>query len=299
MIEASGDALMAGRQGNEDPRDASSHFRFGRNWREYAKHIDSAKIAQAEKAMARLLGSVSLSGKRLLDIGSGSGLHSVAALRLGCAQVVATDIDSDSVETTQATLSAHAPARNWECRQKSIFAMTPEDDGRFDVVYSWGVLHHTGAMWDAITKASALVVEGGHLAIAIYQKTRFCEFWRREKRFYSRSPGLVQFPIRVLYVAAAGLRRIFAGRSPLPGAADDKDGSPARGMRAWNDVHDWLGGYPYESASPEEVRAYLSSLGFRHIRSLDVTSSIGLFGSGCAQYLFEKSPGHASRATSS
>jgi 2-polyprenyl-6-hydroxyphenyl methylase/3-demethylubiquinone-9 3-methyltransferase len=281
---------MARRHESEDPRDVSSHFRFGRNWRDYAKHIDSGKIAQAEKGMARLFGSVGLAEKRLLDIGSGSGLHSVAALRLGCAHVVATDIDADSVETTQATLRAYAPGRKWECHQKSVLAMTPEDFGRFDVVYSWGVLHHTGAMWDAIRRAGALVADGGHLAIAIYQKTRFCGFWEREKRFYSQSPGIVQFPIRLLYVAAAALRKVLAGRNPLPGFAGDPDGGPGRGMRAWNDVHDWLGGYPYESASPEEVQAFLSNLGFSHIRSLDVTSSIGLFGSGCAQYLFKNSP---------
>lgn len=169
--------------------------------------------------------------------------------------------------------------------------MTPEDFGRFDVVYAWGVLHHTGAMWDAIRRAGALVADEGFLAMAIYLKTRFCGLWRREKRVYSRSPKMVQIPLRVLFIAAATLREVLEGRNPFPRLSDHWHQQGTRGMRLWNDAHDWLGGYPYESASPKEVEDFVSNLGLRQIRSLGITPNIGLFGSGCAQYLFKRNRG--------
>jgi len=279
---------MKPRVRHEELRDVSTHFRFGENWREYARHIDSERIAQAQSELVRLLGLNDLGEKRFLDIGSGSGLHSLAASRLGCAHVLATDIDADSVETTRAVLAAHATSRTWECLQVSILEMTPEEFGRFDVVYSWGVLHHTGAMWEAIRRAAALVSDEGLLAIALYLKTPFCGFWRAEKRIYSRSPRLLQIATRVLYVATASLREVLGGRNPFASIAMRRDGERSRGMRYWNNVHDWLGGYPYESAAPSVVESFVSNLGFDRIRALDTTPSLGMFGSGCAQYLFRK-----------
>jgi SAM-dependent methyltransferase len=122
----------------EDLTLAESHFAFGRNWAEYAAKITEAEIRAAEAGLVRLLGGDRLDGKRFLDIGSGSGLHSLAALRLGAREVVAIDIDADSVATTHAVLSRFFPQGPWRCQEKSVFELKPEEWGDFDVVYSWG-----------------------------------------------------------------------------------------------------------------------------------------------------------------
>ena len=77
----------------DDLTSYESHFAFGKNWSAYAAKITAAEIAEAEKELSRLLEGGRLDGQRFLDIGSGSGLHSLAALRLGAREVVAIDID--------------------------------------------------------------------------------------------------------------------------------------------------------------------------------------------------------------
>src|SRR6185437_3465369 len=145
-----------------------SHFEFGKNWASYAKLITDNEIDSAASELERLLGG-RLDGKRFLDIGCGSGLHSLAALRLGASEVLATDIDPDSVETTRVVLSAHAPDGPWECLNVSVFDLDAKALGGFDVVYSWGVLHHTGDLYRALAAASGMVCSGGQFAFALYR----------------------------------------------------------------------------------------------------------------------------------
>src|SRR5262245_43707281 len=130
-------------------KDVSEHFAFGENWASYASLIDEDRVASAEQGLVRLLGAGGLAGKSFLDIGCGSGIHSLAALRLGAKSILATDLDPMSVATTQRTLSSHAAGAAWACREVSVFSLDPAREGTFDIVYSWGVLHHTGAMYDA------------------------------------------------------------------------------------------------------------------------------------------------------
>ena len=59
----------------------------------------------------------------------------------------------------------------------------------------------------------------------------------------------------------------------------------ARGMNWHRDVHDWLGGYPYESANPAEVKTQLGRLGFTVIRSIERPAGIGIFGTGCDEFV--------------
>ena len=267
---------------DERSRELSEHFEFGRNWQDYSRFIDEGRIQQAVLDMERLFGPGTLRGRSFLDIGSGSGLHSLAALRQGCTSVVAVDLDPQSVEATRRTLARHAPDLVWVAREDSVFAMSPETSGSFDLVYSWGVLHHTGDMWEAVRRAAMLVRGDGLLALALYIRTPCCRLWKIEKWLYARSPGWVQGGIRLLFLAAQALREAASGRIPFRR-------TETRGMRLWNDAHDWLGGYPYESASPEEVERFLGSLGFRLIRSFNTAPSLGFFGSACAEYLFQRS----------
>jgi 2-polyprenyl-6-hydroxyphenyl methylase/3-demethylubiquinone-9 3-methyltransferase len=263
-----------------------SHFSFGENWAQYAEKIDERRIEEAQKSLIRLVGLESIAGRTFLDIGCGSGLFSLAAVRLGCQRLLAVDLDPNSVQTTRKTLERYAPAgSNWDCQRLSVFDLDPREVGTFDIVYSWGVLHHTGAMYKAIGKASTVVKPQGILALALYGKTPFCGLWRIEKRIYSRSPKWVQKAIEQVYYVAVGARLALKGES-LKKRRETY--FQQRGMDMYHDTRDWLGGYPYESISPQEAMTFMRKLGFEPIRSF-VTPCIGLLGAGCDEYSFTKS----------
>lgn len=262
-----------------------ARFEFGRNWRAFSEHIDEGRIAEATAALRRLLGRESLAGLDFLDIGCGSGLHALAALRLGAKRVEAVDLDPDAVATARDTLSRHSAGGAFSVRQADVFALAPERDGRFDVVYSWGVLHHTGDLWGAVRSASALVRPGGVLAIALYKRTPLCGFWTREKRLFVRSGPTLRRVMVALYAGAKALRDLLRGRSPF---ARFRAHRAQRGMYWYTDAVDWLGGYPYESASPEEVRRFVEPLGFALEASFHTRASWGVFGTGNAEYRFRR-----------
>lgn len=270
---------------NVDLKSPDTHFEFGKNWRDFLRHVDEDAIREAEEGLRRLIPLESLEGARFIDIGCGSGLHTLAALRLGAAQTLSIDIDGNSVKAARELLSRFAPSAPAEVRELSVFDAHPSDLGKFDIVYSWGVLHHTGAMWEAISRASMLVRDGGLFVLALYQKRPTCGAWALEKRIYTRSGAPVRAAIRSFYKAALYLRLLIGGRHPGHYIRNYKS---ARGMNFHTDVHDWLGGYPYQSASPEEVRAYLADAGFVPVREHTLEPSFGLFGTGCAEYAFKR-----------
>lgn len=241
-------------------QDAATHFAFGKNRARYGETITLHDIAISQANLERLLGLEDLSGKSFLDIGCGSGIHALAALRMGARSVRGIDIDKDSVATARAVVEAHWKQSHYTFERANIFEATPEGMGRFDVVYSWGVLHHTGDMWAAIDNASRLVADGGLFAIAIYRKTPYCGFWRWEKQLYTRSGKFVRGLIVAVYAVLRVLRDLIRLRNPIRKIAGH---NRKRGMKWYTDIIDWVGGYPYESASPEDIRTFVEARGFR------------------------------------
>jgi 2-polyprenyl-3-methyl-5-hydroxy-6-metoxy-1,4-benzoquinol methylase len=165
-----------------------SHFEFGENWRSYSTTIDQKRIDSAIEGLRKLFPD-GLAGKTFFDIGCGSGIHALAALSLGAASALAIDIDEKSISTTRALLGDRAPNSRWEARSVSIFEASTDELGQFDVVYSWGVLHHTGDMWRAIDCATKFVRPGGQFAVAIYSATACDGIWKAEKRLYAMRPA--------------------------------------------------------------------------------------------------------------
>lgn len=283
MHEADGAGLsIAG--GNVAMSDAmSTRYDFGRNWSELAARFEEEHVARAMADLDRLVGR--LDGRTFLDVGCGSGLHAVAALRLGARSVHAIDYDPDSVATTQAVLARFAADGDWRVERGDAVAPDGLPPGPFDVVYSWGVLHHTGAMWRAIANTAARVGPGGRLAVALYVKTRFCASWTVEKRIYARHAWLrplIKYP--------------FAGSLLLARAIRDRDAishvreyRKARGMEFLVDIDDWLGGYPYESVEPPNLEATIEGLGFRLDARFNTGPRIGLFGTSCGEWRFARS----------
>jgi 2-polyprenyl-6-hydroxyphenyl methylase/3-demethylubiquinone-9 3-methyltransferase len=262
-----------------------THFEFGANWAEFAKSLSSDKIQEAIAGLKVL--APDLAGKSFLDIGCGSGLSSLAALKLGASKVVAIDLDENSVATTEKVLTKFAPDADWTVEQKSILDVSPTDVGKYDVVHSWGVLHHTGAMWKAIDRAADLVADSGELIIAIYVKTPLCGAWKAEKAFYSKSSKPIQKAISAVYQLAFAAGLLATGRNPRTYINNYKT---LRGMDWSTDIHDWLGGYPYESASSKEIVSHLGQRGFTlKLERNTGTSMMGLLGTGCGEYVFVKS----------
>jgi len=272
----------------DDLTDVSTHFAFGENWASYAEKIGPAQIDEAVLGVLRLLEPVDVNGKRWLDIGSGSGLHSVAAARLGASEIVAIDIDPDSVRTSQSVLSRFAAGTPWRTERASVLDLSPETLGRFDVIYSWGVLHHTGRMHEALARAAALCADGGAFAFALYRRTWCDWFWRLEKPWYSRASRGGQAAARATYRNAMRLALALRGRS-----FDDyvRSYRGNRGMDFDHDAHDWLGGWPYESISEAEVSAFMNNLGFTRRKHRVHGARLlgkdpGVFGSGCDEYVY-------------
>ena len=261
-------------------------FAFGENWKSFLVELDAARITEAEKSLQWLLGQERLDGLRFLDIGSGSGLSSLAARRLG-ALVHSFDFDVDSVECTKLLRDRYFSGdSHWLVEQGSILDRNYLAKlGPFDVVYSWGVLHHTGAMEEAIENASQLVAPGGAFVFALYRKTRLCWLWRLEKRWYVSASPAAQRLACAIYAKLMHLAFVLLGRNYHAYVATY---SGNRGMTFNHSVRDWVGGYPYESIRPVEVADELARLGFAHVRSKVQPYSTGLFGSGCDEYVYRR-----------
>jgi 2-polyprenyl-6-hydroxyphenyl methylase/3-demethylubiquinone-9 3-methyltransferase len=267
-------------------RDVDSHFAFGRNWASFAALVDDAAIEEAQRGLLRLIPREQLHGRSFLDIGCGSGLHALAAARLGVARILAVDIDRDSVATTRALLSGRRLGIPWQAEEVSVFDLHAGRQGTFDIVYSWGVLHHTGDMWAAVASASALVAPDGLFAFALYRTTSMDAFWKLEKRLYSRAPRFAQRLARGCFIAAYRLAHARTGQGSF---RDFVAGyRSARGMDFHHDVHDWLGGYPYETALAPEVETRMAALGFAAERVFAQPMTRGLLGSGCDEYVYRR-----------
>ena len=263
------------------------HFAFGDNWRDYARAVTQREVEEAWRGVNALLVDADLSGHRVLDLGCGSGVHSVAMAQHG-ALVTAVDLDPESVATTRDLALRFGVSDRIETMTASVFALPPEC-GTFDIVYSWGVLHHTGEMWKAVDEAASHVGAnpGSRLILALYRKTKLDAFWKSEKRIYKSSPSWLQWVIRRLFALAHDFARILNGRNPR---REDAEYFRQRGMSREHDYHDWLGGYPYESEMPADVRKFVETRGFQIAHEMlvlpdDVTGH-GIFGSGCDQFVF-------------
>jgi 2-polyprenyl-3-methyl-5-hydroxy-6-metoxy-1,4-benzoquinol methylase len=262
-----------------------TRFQFGENWTNFIGILTPERIEEAEKSLRILLAKDSLAELSFLDVGSGSGLFSLAASNLG-AQVTSFDFDADSVRATQALRNA-GRYPNWHVYQGSILDIDFVTSlGHFDIVYAWGVLHHTGEMWNALENAVSLVKPDGTLAISLYRRTPMCRFWKIEKRLYSGVPRPVQAVMRAAYKSAYIAGLVATGRNPI---AYVSSYAKNRGMDWTTNVHDWLGGYPYESTIPSEVSLHLAALGLNIVRVSERPRGLGLLGTGCDEFVAARS----------
>jgi 2-polyprenyl-3-methyl-5-hydroxy-6-metoxy-1,4-benzoquinol methylase len=268
--------------------EAGERFQFGANWAKFLSELNPERIKAAELSLKEMLGVADLRGQRFLDIGSGSGLFSLAARRLG-ASVHSFDFDRDSVQCTQELKQRYFPGDDgWTIETGSVLDRAyMEGLGTFDVVYSWGVLHHTGAMWLAIENAIARVeAVRGRLFIALYNDQGWkSHVWWLIKRVYNRLPRSLQgaFVSAVMFLNHAALLLKYAIKlQPMTAINALRRVDRERGMSARYDDVDWVGGFPYEFVSFETFTAYLEARGFVVVNSKKNRSL------GCSEYAVQR-----------
>lgn len=264
---------------------AEQHFAFGKNWLRFLSHVDDRRIEHAKQSFLAFVGSEPMSGTSFLDIGCGSGLSSLVARRCGM-RVTAFDFDPDAVIcSVEMRRRFNSGMEHWSIERGDVLDTAYMVGlGQSDLVYAWGSLHHTGDLWLAIENAAARVRDDGRFYLAVYNdQGGASRRWRAVKKFYQALPS----PLRPFLVAA--FVPVQWGKTIV---RDTLQGNPLatwnaygreRGMSPWHDMVDWVGGYPFEVARPEEVFDFLRQRGFS-LEKLKTCAG----GIGCNEFLFRK-----------
>lgn len=267
-------------------------FEFGENWRRFLRVLDDERIAEAERSFKEMLDVERLDGLSVLDAGSGSGLFSLAAVRLGARRVHSFDFDPSSVACGQELHRRYAPdADHWTITEASVLdPASLEPQGGWDLVYSWGVLHHTGDMHRGLENVAAAVAPGGRLFVSIYNDQGLqSRVWRWVKRIYNGLPKALRGPFAFAAMSPREIRMLalYTLRlKPWRYLRTWTDYKRQRGMSRWHDLVDWVGGYPFEVAAPEEIFEFFKVRGF----TLEKLTTAGS-GLGCNQFVFTRTGG--------
>lgn len=264
--------------------ESEPRFTFGENWKRYLEGFNHERLEVATESVSSLLKEKNLSSRTFLDAGNGSGIFSLAAKNMG-ASVHSFDYDEHSVECAKFLKKKFFPNDpNWKIEQGSVLDKSyMESLGRFDIVYSWGVLHHTGSMWEAIENTANCVDGNGIFCLSIYNDQKMVsDIWKRIKTLYVLSPMFVKKIIEIIYFIIFWFPKVIRDTllgDPLKSLRNYKE---KRGMSIWPDIADWVGGVPFEVASPEAIVDFLNEKGFVLFK-IRTTSR-----HGCNEFTFKK-----------
>ncbi len=260
---------------------ALKQFDFGQNWQDFsANRLDDIHIEQARLHFRELMAGVELKGKTFLDIGFGQGLSLLIAHQEG-AQVTGMDINPKCAQVVEKNKPALGVEAHIETVVGSVLSqddLQKLQDRTFDIVHSWGVLHHTGDMDKAIDNACRFVKPEGLLVVAIYNRHWSSLPWLCIKWLYCHVPEVFQkIMIGLFYPVILLAKFMVTGKNPF---------RMSRGMDFYYNIVDWVGGYPYEYASIEEMEDILARKGFRLIKETPAKVP-----TGCNEFIFRKNAG--------
>ena len=252
-----------------------TRFNFGKNWNAFLANLDDERIRVAEDSLKEMLECEGLENETFLDIGCGSGLFSLAARNLN-AEVYSMDFDPNSVACARYLKEKYHPKSIWKIEEGSVLdAEYIGSLGKHDVVYSWGVLHHTGNMMLALENSTLPVKSGGKLFIGIYNDGRLSKFWLRVKKIYNKNilgKALIVSVFVPYYFMRNFLPDIFRLKNPFKRYEEYKQ---RRGMSIVHDWYDWLGGLPFEVATPELIVDFYKERGFQ-LEKIRVVNTKGI-----------------------
>lgn len=264
-------------------------YEFGANWSEYIKNnFTEERLEISRNHLLKFLKLEDLNGMTFLDIGCGSGLHSLAAYRSGAERVISFDFDGDSVSTTRYLHKYVDSPSNWSIFQGSVLDLRLiQSIDKADIVYSWGVLHHTGDMWKALRNVTIPLKQGGILYIALYTTDVYIkpntQFWLNVKRKYNLGNIFTKRMMECAYAIRTLIRPcIMQRKNPFTVMAEYKK---SRGMSYWTDVRDWLGGWPMEFAGLQETKEFFRSE--LNMELINITA-----GEANTEYLFRRENTH-------
>jgi 2-polyprenyl-6-hydroxyphenyl methylase/3-demethylubiquinone-9 3-methyltransferase len=253
-------------------------FSFGENWASFLSQADAAAFVRARADIIAWLGEDGVHGKRVLDLGCGSGIHSSCLHALGARELVSVDLDPASVTTARSLWQSAGTPASWRVLQGSALdSGFLAGLGTFDLVYSWGVLHHTGALWQALDHAADATGPGGRLWVTIYTSGPLYPRHLALKQRYNRAGALGKWWLERTHILRCMLGRLRRRQNPFTwNQAKD------RGMDTWHDLIDWLGGLPYEVASADEMVRWGRRHGFT-LEWIDTAAE-----GSCSGYVFAR-----------
>jgi SAM-dependent methyltransferase len=261
---------------------STERYGFGKNWTRFVeKSATPERVDVARRHILAFIGRDNLNGLDFLDIGCGSGIHSLAAYRAGVGKIRGFDYDENSVNATNIMRRSAGEPRNWTVERGDVLDDSYiESLGKWNLVYSWGVLHHTGAVWKAIENASKTVASGGLFYIALYSEDvqPDPQFWLDIKQKYNQASEPRRRLMEWWYVW-----NYIMGRNPLLiGRVFMRmlKHRFARGMSLFADIRDWLGGWPMEFTRDADVIKYLAARGFEQVNIKT--------GEACTEFLFRR-----------
>ena len=258
-------------------------FKFGKNWNNYLDNLNDFQINYSVQSLSNMLPNIDPIGKSFLDVGCGSGLSSLSATKLGF-KVTSFDYDEVSVETTKRLKELYNENEIWSINQGSILDEEYLSKlGKFNIVYSWGVLHHTGQMYNSFSNIVKLVKENGLLFIAIYNDQGLrSTIWGKIKYFYSKYK-LFRPLLNIFFLIYFWLPKILFDFLMFKPFKSWNDYKKRRGMSPYFDVIDWIGGYPFEVAKPDQIIDYFTEKNFDLIKLKTCGGKLG-----CNEFVFKK-----------
>ncbi|MDC0647991.1 class I SAM-dependent methyltransferase [Candidatus Pelagibacter sp.] len=252
----------------------TNKFKFGKNWKLFLKGLESKQIQISKKALLKFKQNINLENRSFIDIGSGSGLSSLIAKQLG-AKVTSIDVDIECIECTKFLKNKfYKDSKDWDIKKLSILnTKNIKKMNKFDYVYSWGVLHHTGNLKKALKNTESLCRKNGFIHLALYNdQGKKSKRWKMIKKIYIKNNFIVKKLIELIFSPFFLLRPFLKNHKIRK-----------RGMTNYIDMVDWLGGYPFEPSKPEEIFNFFINKNYTLVNLYTCGP-----GHGCNEFLFKK-----------